>query len=93
MDEITTNVEKEFGIELGPMIDRYFDRDMPDQSIYFFEKYALIVTDYFSDDEIKTFYPKKISEYGKEFKKYIKTNSGDIGILSSDGWIILAEMD
>lgn len=41
------------------MIDRYFDRDMPDQSIYFFEKYALIVTDYFSDNEIKTFYPKK----------------------------------
>ncbi len=93
MDEITTNVEKEFGIELGPMIDRYFDRDMPDQSIYFFEKYALIVTDYFSDNEIKTFYPKKISEYGKEFKRYIKTNSGDIGILSFDGWIILAEMD
>lgn len=93
MDKITTNVEKEFGIELGSVIDRYFDRDMPDQSIYFFEKYALIVTDYFSDDEIKTFYPKKISEYGKEFKRYIKTNSGDIGILSSDGWIILAEMD
>lgn len=93
MDEITTNIEKKFGIELGPVIDRYFDRDMPDQSIYFFEKYALIVTDYFSDDEIKTFYPKKISEYGKEFKRYIKTNSGDIGILSSDGWIILAEMD
>ena len=86
-------MEKEFGIELGPVIDRYFDRDMPDQSIYFFEKYALIVTDYFSDDEIKTFYPKKISEYGKEFKRYIKTNSGDIGILSSGGWIILAEMD
>lgn len=59
MDEITTNIEKEFNIELGPVIDRYFDRDMPDQSIYFFEKYALIVTDYFSDDEIKTFYPKK----------------------------------
>ena len=78
---------------MGPVIDRYFDRDMPDQSIYFFEKYALIVTDYFSDDEIKTFYPKKISEYGKEFKRYIKTNSGDIGTLSSDGWIILAEMD
>jgi len=75
------------------VIDRYFDRDMPDQSIYFFEKYALIVTDYFSDNEIKTFYPKKISEYGKKFKRYIKTNSGDIGILSSDGWIILAEMD
>lgn len=93
MDKITASIEKEFGIELGPMIDRYFDRDMPDQSIYFFEKYALIVTDYFSDDEIKTFYPKKISEYGKEFKRYIKTNSGDIGILSSDGWIILAEMD
>ena len=93
MDEITTNIEKEFNIELGPVIDRYFERDMPDQSIYFFEKYALIVTDYFSDDEIKTFYPKKISEYGKEFKRYIKTNSGDIGILSSDGWIILAEMD
>ena len=93
MDKITANIEKEFGIELGPVIDRYFDRDMPDQSIYFFEKYALIVTDYFSDSEIKTFYPKKISEYGKEFKRYIKTNSGDIGILSSDGWIILAEMD
>ena len=93
MDEITTNIEKEFNIELGPVIDRYFERDMPDKSIYFFEKYALIVTDYFSDDEIKTFYPKKISEYGKEFKRYIKTNSGDIGILSSDGWIILAEMD
>ena len=93
MDKITANIEKEFGIELGPVIDRYFDRDMPDQSIYFFEKYALIVTDYFSDDEIKTFYPKKISEYGKEFKRYIKTNSGDIGILSSGSWIILAEMD
>lgn len=93
MDKITANIEKEFGIELGSVIDRYFDRDMPDQSIYFFEKYALIVTDYFSDDEIKTFYPKKISEYGKEFKRYIKTNSGDIGILSSDGWIILVEMD
>ena len=51
MDEITTNIEKEFNIELGPVIDRYFDRDMPDQSIYFFEKYALIVTDYFSDNE------------------------------------------
>jgi hypothetical protein len=59
MDKITANIEKEFGIELGSVIDRYFDRDMPDQSIYFFEKYALIVTDYFSDDEIKTFYPKK----------------------------------
>ena len=93
MDEITTNIEKEFNIELGPVIDRFFDRDMPDQSIYFFEKYALIVTDYFSDNEIKTFYPKKISEYGKEFKGYTKTNSGDIGTLSSDGWIILAEMD
>ena len=93
MDEITTNIEKEFGIELGPVIDRYFDRDMPDQSIYFFEKYALIVTDYFSDNDIKIFYSKKISEYGKKFKKYIKTNSGDIGILSSDGWIILAEID
>ncbi len=93
MDEITTNIEKEFGIELGPVIDRYFDRDMPDQSIYFFEKYALIVTDYFSDNDMKIFYPKKISEYSKEFKRYIKTNSGDIGILSSDGWIILAEID
>lgn len=93
MDEITTNIEKEFNIKLGPVIDRYFDRDMPDQSIYFFEKYALIVTDYFSDNEIEIFYPKKISEYGKEFKRYIKTNSGDIGTLSSDGWIILAEMD
>ena len=93
MDEITTNIEKEFNIELGPVIDRYFDRDMPDQSIYFFEKYALIVTDYFSDNEIEIFYPKKISEYGKEFKRCIKTNSGDIGTLSSDGWIILAEMD
>ena len=93
MDKITANIEKEFGIELGPVIDRYFDRDMPDQSIYFFEKYALIITDYFSDNDIKTFYPKKISEYGKEFKRYIKTNSGDIGILSSGGWIILAEMD
>ena len=30
MDEITTNIEKEFGIELCPVIDRYFDRDMPD---------------------------------------------------------------
>ena len=50
MDEITANIEKEFGIELGPVIDRYFDRDMPDQSIYFFEKYALIITDYFSDN-------------------------------------------
>jgi hypothetical protein len=30
----------------------------------FFEKYALIITDYFSDNDIKTFYPKKISEYG-----------------------------
>ena len=59
MDEITTNIEKEFGIELGPVIDRYFDRDMPDQSIYFFEKYALIVTDYFSDNDMKIFYPKK----------------------------------
>ena len=59
MDKITANIEKEFGIELDPVIDRYFDRDMPDQSIYFFEKYALIVTDYFSDNEIKTFYPKK----------------------------------
>ena len=93
MDEITANIEKEFDIELGSVVDRYFKRDMFDQSIYFFEKYALIVTDYFSDNEIKTFYPKKISEYGKEFKRYIKTNSGDIGILSSDDWIILAEMD
>lgn len=59
MDEITANIEKEFGIELGPVIDRYFDRDMPDQSIYFFEKYALIVTDYFSDDEIKNILPEK----------------------------------
>lgn len=90
MDEITINIEKEFGIELGPVIDRYFDRDMP---IYFFEKYALIVTDYFSDNDMKIFYPKKISEYSKEFKRYIKTNSGDIGILSSNGWIILAEID
>lgn len=65
MDEITTNIEKEFGIELGSVIDRYFDRDMPDQSIYFFEKYALIVTDYFSDNDMKIFYPKKISEYSK----------------------------
>ena len=38
MDEITTNIEKEFNIELGPVIDRYFDRDTPDQSIYFFWK-------------------------------------------------------
>lgn len=29
MDE-TANIEKEFDIELGPVIDRYFDRDMPD---------------------------------------------------------------
>ena len=50
MDEITANIEKEFGIELGPVIDRYFDRDMLDQSIYFFEKYALAITDYFSGD-------------------------------------------
>jgi hypothetical protein len=64
MDEITTNIEKEFDIELGSVIDRYFKRDMFDQSIYFFEKYALIITDYFSDNEIKTFYPKKILEYG-----------------------------
>ncbi len=35
MDEITTNIKKEFDIELGPVIDRYFDRDMLDQSIYF----------------------------------------------------------
>ena len=59
MDEITANIEKEFDIELGPVIDRYFDRDMLDQSIYFFEKYALIVTDYFSDDEIKNILPEK----------------------------------
>ena len=32
MDEITTNIEKEFGIELGSATDRYFD-NMPDQSI------------------------------------------------------------
>lgn len=35
MDEITANIEKEFDIELGPVIDRYFDRDMLNQSIYF----------------------------------------------------------
>lgn len=62
MDKITVNIEKEFDIELGPVIDRYFDRDMPDQSIYFFEKYALIVTDYFSDDEVELFFPKVIKK-------------------------------
>lgn len=36
MDEITVNIEKEFDIELGSVIDRYFDRDMLDQSVYFF---------------------------------------------------------
>ena len=50
MDEITANIEKEFDIELGSVVDRYFKRDMFDQSIYFFEKYALIITDYFSDN-------------------------------------------
>lgn len=62
MDKITANTEKEFDIELGPVIDRYFDRDMPDQSIYFFEKYALIVTDYFSDNELELFFPKVIKK-------------------------------
>ncbi len=32
MDEITTNIEKEFGIELGSSTDRYFD-NMPDQIV------------------------------------------------------------
>ncbi len=30
MDEITANIEKEFDIELGSVIDRYFKRDMFD---------------------------------------------------------------
>ena len=80
MDKITANIEKEFDIELGPVIDRYFDRDMPDQSIYFFEKYALIVTDYFSDDEVELFFPKVIKkQFGKQFIKYLKsTKWGDL---------------
>ena len=41
------------------MIDRYFDRDILDKSIYFFKKYALIITDYFSDNEIKNILPEK----------------------------------
>ena len=65
---MTANIEKEFDIELGPVIDRYFDRDILDQSIYFFEKYALIITDYFSDNEIKTFYPKKYRNMAKNLK-------------------------
>ena len=50
------------------MIDRYFDRDMLDQSIYFFEKYALIITDYFGYNGIKTFYPKKYRNMAKNLK-------------------------
>lgn len=93
MDEITANIEKEFGIELGPVIDKYFDRDMPDQSIYFFEKYALIVTDYFSDDEVELFFPKVIKkQFGKQFIKYLKSTDGEICFLSDEGWVFVAEV-
>lgn len=93
MDKITANIEKEFDIELGPVIDRYFDRDMPDQSIYFFEKYVLIVTDYFSDNELELFFPKVIKkQFGRQFIKYLKSTNGEIYFLSDEGWVFVAEI-
>ncbi|MDO4872311.1 MAG: hypothetical protein Q4A27_02705 [bacterium] len=93
MDEIIKNIEKKFGVELGCILDEHFDANIPDQKIYFFKKYVLIITDYFNDHDLNIFFPKKILEYGKKIKNYKKDSSGNIKYMTSEGWAILAEVE
>lgn len=93
MDKIKTSLEDFFLIKLSTMDKEFIDGDMPDQKFYSFGSKIVILTDYFSDNELKLFFPKVIEvQFGKQFVKYLKSTDEEICFLSDEGWVFVAEV-
>ena len=93
MDKIKTSLEDFFLIKLSTMDKEFIDGDMPDQKFYSFGSRIVILTDYFSDNELELFFPKVIeTQFGKRFVKYLKSTDGEICFLSDEGWVFVAEV-
>lgn len=93
MDKIKTSLEDFFLINLSGSGEEFIDINMPDQKFYSFGSKIVILTDYFSDDEVELFFPKVIKkQFGKQFIKYLKSTDGEICFLSDEGWVFVAEV-
>lgn len=62
MDKIKTSLEDFFLIKLSGLGEKFIDINMPDQKFYSFGSKIVILTDYFSDNELELFFPKVIKK-------------------------------